>query len=177
MKVAAHSAKSGQGELGKSIHRVKSIRKAHDVECLKCDFVARSVQGLYHHMKSVHPQACPYQCNVCGQWFRTSHDHCVHENSVHTQKVLTCDLCNFSTYNQFCLTNHQHTHSNYKLQCEHCNVSLSLTSALKEHTARHFDSHTYPCEACDKTFASALLRKIHMVGKHGSAFICPLCQK
>ena len=147
------------------------------MECLECDFIARSVQGLYHHMKSVHPQACPYQCNVCGQWFRTSHDHCVHENSVHTQKVLTCDLCNFSTYNQFCLTNHQHTHSNYKLQCEHCNVSLSLTSALKEHTARHFDSHTYPCEACDKTFASALSRKIHVVGKHGVGFVCPLCQK
>ncbi len=100
-KVATHSAKSGQGELEKNANHVKSIRKAYDVECLECDFVARSVQGLYCHMKSVHPQVCPYQCNICSQWFGTSHDHCVHENSVHTQKVLTCDLCNFSTYNQF----------------------------------------------------------------------------
>ena len=65
------SIKFGQGELGKNADCVKSIRKTTDVEYLKCDFIARSVQGLYHHMKSVHPQACPYQCNVCGQWFRT----------------------------------------------------------------------------------------------------------
>ncbi len=41
-KVATHSTKSGQGELGKNANHVKSIRKAHDVECLECDFIARS---------------------------------------------------------------------------------------------------------------------------------------
>ncbi len=173
--MATWSADSAQGGLGRGENHVKSIRKMHDVECLECDFVARSVQGLYRHMKSVHPQAHPYQCNVCGQWFGTTHDRHVHENSIHTQKVLTCDLCNVSTYNQFWLTNHQHTHSNCKLQCEHCNVSLSSTSALKEHMARHFDSCTYPCEACNKTFASALSRKIHVVGKHRAGFVCPMC--
>ncbi len=84
VKVATQSANSDKGGLGRDANRVKSIRKVHDVECLECDFMARSVQGLYCHMKSVHPQAHPYQCNVCGQWFRTSHNHCVHENSVHT---------------------------------------------------------------------------------------------
>ena len=169
--------KPSQEETGKKADHVKSIRKTTDVECLEFDFIARSVQGLYHHMKSIHPQAYPYQCNICSQWFGTPYDCHVHENSVHTQKVLTCDLCNFNTYNQFQLTNHQCTHSNHKLQCEHCNVSLSLTSILKEHMARHFDSCTYPCEAYDKTFASVLSRKIHVVGKHGAGFVCPLYQK
>ncbi len=64
-KVATQSANSAQGGLGRDVNCVKSIRKMHDVECLECDFVARSAQGLCHYMKSVHPQAHPYQCNVC----------------------------------------------------------------------------------------------------------------
>ncbi len=120
---------------------ISSVRNKSDAltKCLECDFVTGSAQGLYRHMKGMHPQARPYQCTICGQWFGSPHDRWVHENSVHIQKVLNCDLCNFSTYNQFCLSNHQCTHSNHKLQCEHCNVSLSSASALKEHIARHFD--------------------------------------
>ncbi len=51
--------KPSQEETGKKADHVKSIRKTTDVECLEFDFIARSVQGLYHHMKSIHPQAHP----------------------------------------------------------------------------------------------------------------------
>ncbi len=71
--------------------------------------------------------------------------------------------------------NHTQTHSNKKLQCKYCNISLSSKGALDEHVKRHFDTKTYLYSKCDKEFASVLSRKIHMTGKHGPGFVCLDC--
>ena len=67
------------------------------------------------------------------------------------------------------------THSDRKLQCEYCDISLSSKGALDEHVKRHFDTKMYPCSKCDKEFASVLSRKIHMTDKHGPGFVCLDC--
>ena len=120
---------------------VKSARKSSQkpLSCFECGFRGKRARDLYWHMKASHPLGWPYQCADCGLWFNTEHDRCVHSNSVHAQEVLSCSMCSFTTYNKFCLMNHEHTHSNKKLQCDHCDVSLSSVSALREHQARHFD--------------------------------------
>ncbi len=132
-------------------------------------------QTLYRHMKQEHLQAKPYQCVTCSSWFNTFHDRRVHMNTVHASEILKCDHCNFSTYNRFCLENHKWMHSNTKLQCEHCDVTLSSKGVLTEHLKWHFDQNNYPCDRCDKTFASSLSRKIHIVGKHSPGYICLEC--
>ena len=157
----------------------KPARKAssESFPCIECKFCSKSARELYWHMKDVHPLAKPYQCSDCGLWFNTMHDRCIHSNSVHAQEVLSCTLCNFTTYNQFQLRNHEQMHRNKNLQCDYCDVSLSSMSALREHQAWHFDKQTYPCEYCDKSFASALLCQIHITGKYGPGFVCLWCEQ
>ncbi len=142
------------------------------LKCQKCAFWASSAHDLYRHMKCEHPQAKPYQCVTCGLWFNTFHDCRVHAYTVQKSEVLECDQCNFSTYNNFHLSNHMHTHSNTKLQCKHCDVSLSSKGALQEHLKCHFDESVYPCGKCNKVYASALLRKIHIIDKYGLGYTC-----
>ncbi len=156
----------------------KSVRKNAQkaLSCFECKFHGKSAREMYQHMKDVHPLARPYQCIDCSLWFNTEHNRHVHSNSVHAKEVLPCSLCSFMMYNQFCLTNHEHMHSNKKLQCNYCDVSLSLVGALKEYQAQHFDRQTYPCESCDKSFASALSCYIHVIGKHGPGFVCLKCK-
>ena len=126
-------------------------------------------------MKQDYPWAKPYQCVTCGTWFNTFHDRRVHMNNVHSSEVLKCDQCNFSIYNQFKLDNHKHMHSNAKLQCDHCDVVLSSKGALTEHLKRHYDQTDYPCDKCDKSFASTPSHKIHIVGKHSPGYVCLDC--
>ncbi len=119
----------------KAVDKPTRKTNSESFPCIECKFHGKSARELYWHMKDVHPLARPYQCSDCGLWFNTVHDRCVHSNSIHAWEVLSCTLCNFTTYNQFQLKNHECTHSNKKLQCDYCDVSLSSMSALHKHQA------------------------------------------
>ena len=155
-----------------SLHGKSSVGSViQELNCEECEFEGDTTQALYRHMKGEHPYTRPYQCIMYGMWFNTPHDQRVHMNSVHAWEVLQCDHCNFTMYNQSRLMNHKRMHSNKKLQCDYCDISLSSKGALDEHIKRHFDTNSYPCPKCDKEFASALSRKIHVTGKHRPGFM------
>ncbi|XP_003746383.1 zinc finger protein 710-like [Galendromus occidentalis] len=104
------------------------------------------------------------------------------ERHYHTHVIgYKCLLCDFTTLHRTRLAAHYPTHKREKarLECHICNATLSSTSALKKHIARHSEG-TICCKLCDyKTYDRFLLRE-HMATKHNEVmkkFKCEHCDE
>ena len=145
-------------------------------KCCVCQYKCKSAQILYNHMKKVHSDKKLYPCHSCSKSFNTDHDHQVHVNTVH-HKHLHCKLCKYVMYNNFRMTNHQHTHDLPKIECPHCDVKLCSNKALYDHIRRHADTTIYACSQCGKEFSSDASQHIHLWGKHSQGYVCPRCNE
>ena len=81
------------------------------IRCEECEFPADNVNDLVYHMYEFHPLEGfhseesfeeKFQCNYCGEKFKTKGDLMMHRKDVHTDRVNLCRYfaeghCNFGT--------------------------------------------------------------------------------
>ncbi len=155
----------------------KSKRQKLDSECCICDFIADTECQLSLHIKQIHPQERLYRCTKCSKAFNTYNDRDSHYYVVHRTKSVLCNLCDYTTANEYKIAKHIMIHSSSKLSCDRCDVELNSCKALREHTKRHLDDAWYNCNQCSKTFMSQVSLHQHVCGKHGAGFNCCKCSQ
>ncbi|OQR71969.1 zinc finger protein-like [Tropilaelaps mercedesae] len=115
---------------------------------------------------------CPFATNVPRDLERHYHTHFV---------GYRCLLCKFTTLHRTRLAAHYPSHKKERarFECRMCGATLSSTSALKKHVARHSEG-TICCSLCEyKTYDQFLLRE-HLATKHNDVrkrYKCEHCDK
>ncbi|XP_022708827.1 telomere zinc finger-associated protein-like [Varroa jacobsoni] len=125
------------------------------------------------------PLTYTLRCTVCSFVTNVPRDL---EKHYHTHFVgYRCLLCKFTTLHRTRLAAHYplHKKERARFECRMCGATLSSTSALKKHVARHSEG-TICCSMCEyKTYDQFLLRE-HLATKHNEVrkkYKCEHCDK
>ncbi|KAK7505629.1 hypothetical protein BaRGS_00002900 [Batillaria attramentaria] len=100
-----------------------------------------------------------FQCNVCSLTFSTKSKMYNHKRQ-HEDKSYTCHICGYKTRFKSNLNTHISTHTDVRpFQCEICQKTFKLKSALRNHSNLHGgDAAQFKCDICGK----GLTRKRHL---------------
>ncbi|XP_052866312.1 zinc finger protein 85-like [Anopheles cruzii] len=99
------------------------------VKCTLCDKEMRRGASMAKHMKTIHSQEDPVNCNLCGKVFRTSFHMMRH-------RANTCAA----------------TINSRPYKCEVCGKGFAMKLTMTEHMTTHTRTSLYQCAFCFKTF-------------------------
>jgi len=137
--------------------------------CVECDKVYMNERSRSLHIKSVHLQEKPYQCDICDKAFVCAsylNDH----RRVHDKiKPYQCSLCDKSFKTSRELTRHFRVHTGEKpFKCNDCGKRFSAPSNLSEHRTLHTGRLPYSCQGCGGKFRLWTTLKKHSVKCEGA---------
>ena len=152
-------------------------------QCQYCRQSFHKYPEFKTHIK-VHESEKNYKCTVrsCGKLF-TDLDLFLEHTSLHENKEYRCHICSklFKDLNQLNLHSYTHltdeqTREKQFFQCSKCKNKYSSLEALDHHLDTA--SHSFPCDQCDKEFASERLFRKHLAVTHTEGmFQCDICKK
>ena len=113
--------------------------------CDWCKFTTKWAQCLGSHMRKVHIDKEPFNCNICGKKMQSYSQLKKHQTK---RKSYKCELCEFSTHLPYSLTAHKRTHEIHK--CDQCNFSTDRFHYLTRHKKIHANEKDskFKCEWC-----------------------------
>ena len=152
-------------------------------QCQYCSESFQKYPEFKTHIK-IHESEKNYKCTVrsCGKLF-TDLDLFLEHTSLHENKEYRCHICSklFKDLNQLNLHSYTHltdeqTREKQFFQCSKCKNKYSSMEALDHHLDTA--SHSFPCDQCDKEFASERLFRKHLAVTHTEGmFQCNICKK
>ena len=142
--------------------------ETHLLHCPTCDYTGLGLKKLRRHRKQAHqaPDKEPprrKQCEICGAWVIYLK---MHKEQVHGKKVLNCDYCEYTSISKTAMTTHEKGHFLITQKCPICERRVKY---LKKHVSRcpmKNKGIKYPCDQCDKRFASSPILKTHVDRVH-----------
>ena len=106
--------------------------------CKHCGKEFKTYSNCAEHMRKVHENVTPFQCDHCPQSFGTRGRLNTHVTNKHTR--MKCDICNQDMCNKFILTRHKSSVHGIKpenvFDCEHCPLFFKTLVAKEKHVAK-----------------------------------------
>lgn len=93
-----------------------------------------------------------YSCSLCTRQFKRSRDLIVHERTHVQQMNHKCDICGYSTADNFYFRVHTRRHTT-QYNCDVCGKGCHTKRKLEVHKASH-SGKPFRCLICDKQYAS-----------------------
>lgn len=140
------------------------------IGCEICDRTFGKLKYLRKHIRELHDNATPFDCETCGKRFNRKANLLEHE-LIHQGKYLAeCKTCGKFYRTLSALKLHERTHTGEKpYKCDICNQkSYAYNTDLKRHkrAAHGIVSSSYPCTFCSKIFYEPKLLKNHTLRVH-----------
>ena len=167
----------------KEVH-LKQRRSNKIVKCKVCDFQNVTYE-LRKHMKEVHPEFKPFNCDDCDQSFALSMDlwshkkHCNLDPLVDKvskykrQKYFICTLCERMVTQITKLKEHMELehqidlYNHNKYACAQCPKLFTECLSLNQHVIlEHELTSNFQCSNCDESLVSNILLTAHMIESH-----------
>ena len=150
--------------------------------CQSCQINFQSKQLLVNHLKTIHFDPRPYQCDFCSKKFKTraslqKHSTKNHQNTLQTHQ---CDLCPKKFIKKIYLTNHKFKFHNLNksFMCNLCGKRFLTENSLKTHISTHENPVCFQCEVCQKEFHRKDRYDNHVkIHKGIKPFGCHICSK
>ncbi|WAR06493.1 ZN141-like protein [Mya arenaria] len=165
-----------KGDLNK--HMRKHTGK--QFSCRHCVFTTPLREYLASHVRQLHMTSRHYQCETCGQTFR-SHGNLAAHTRIHVGNYrFHCDRCPSKFTDQSNFLQHQRRHEGIKLHvCDHCGKSFVTSSDMRKHVRTHTGEHPFTCDQCGRTFkdGSSWKRHVKLHETDKNVFVCSLCRK
>ncbi|KAG5679410.1 hypothetical protein PVAND_008977 [Polypedilum vanderplanki] len=120
---------------------------------MNCNLVFNLKGNLKKHIKQVHDQERPFQCDICGISLKTK-NHLVNHLKIH-ENPKKCPICSIILPN---IDAHIKRHKQVKstFTCSQCNRECATKQALNEHIQRIHERKPlgkfYSCSVCDENF-------------------------
>ena len=120
----------------------------------------------------------PAQCPGCGKMFSQSSGMQLHYRSFHKGIKLSCNQCDYKTYQKVHLNTHINVkHKNIMLHCEMCFTAFTDKGNLKHHIDAIHRGVKYDCDHCEYKAKSRGSLKTHNEIKHqGVRHQCQYCE-
>ncbi|XP_052806860.1 uncharacterized protein LOC128236077 isoform X1 [Mya arenaria] len=148
--------------------------------CRHCVFTTPLREYLASHVRQLHMTSRHYQCETCGQTFR-SHGNLAAHTRIHVGNYrFHCDRCPSKFTDQSNFLQHQRRHEGIKLHvCDHCGKSFVTSSDMRKHVRTHTGEHPFTCDQCGRTFkdGSSWKRHVKLHETDKNVFVCSLCRK
>ncbi|CRK96021.1 CLUMA_CG009461, isoform A [Clunio marinus] len=133
---------------------------------------------LRHHLKNVHFNLKPYQCDICEKKFckiNLAQHMITHIDFEHRKKEFHCQICGTSFFKKQHLQTHMiGVHEKPKhLTCSICGRTFWTEKGLENHKLR---PHNIPCKICGKMLRkSALKEHLNVVHFKIKRYQCDIC--
>ncbi|XP_044731719.1 zinc finger protein 501-like [Chrysoperla carnea] len=122
----------------------------------------------------------PFTCDKCNKAFQKVWILGQHMHRKHRAKALKCSECELKLYHPLHLKEHQELiHNQSNLTCDVCNKVLKDIYKLKRHKLIHLSASLH-CQQCDKTFKDKFRLKSHNKEVHSATekyAACHICGK
>ncbi|ODM87353.1 putative zinc finger protein, partial [Orchesella cincta] len=121
-----------------------------------------------------------YQCNICGNRYRTKANFKNHLSCKTGIKLFNCDKCESSFNSLSHLKYHLRGHLGLRpFRCKICSRDFAQTGHLTRHVNQvHGNIRRYKCEHCPQEFYSKYSIKVHSVSHTGERpFVCQECNQ
>ncbi|XP_044727319.1 zinc finger protein 501-like [Chrysoperla carnea] len=122
----------------------------------------------------------PFTCDKCNKAFQKVWILGQHMHRKHRAKALKCSECELKLYHPLHLKEHQELiHNQSNLTCDVCNKVLKDIYKLKRHKLTHLSASLH-CQQCDKTFKDKFRLKSHNKEVHSATekyAACHICGK
>ncbi|XP_050465534.1 zinc finger protein 791-like isoform X9 [Cataglyphis hispanica] len=129
--------------------------------CEECDKVFANEEKLRKHMIKAHQKEKPFQCVLCGKYFKTEEFLKIHLKQHN--KRFTCDICGISKVSGYDLRLHKKKHNQeYVTHCEMCGKGFYTNQTLERHLLTHTGEKPFVCKVCNIAYASAAYLNMHM---------------
>ena len=155
--------------------------------CPKCPKKLKGSSNFFCHLRVVHENYRPHNCEVCGKTFGTKSNYANHQIAVHTRK---CDSCGSYVAETEPWAKGVTKHTERNILCGNCNkivlfysgTKLPVTSGTavkrirRERSDKDKDRQTYACEVCDKLFHKLYECKRHQQKHSDEKYnMCDVC--
>lgn len=148
----------------------KHLRESHisasnpSYQCLQCSFSTSNKDNLRKH--SIACTGEDRVCGICGQMFADKHIRLLHIQT-HNKKF-QCDTCGQQYRTNSKLKVHMASHSDQALyQCDECPKAYKFQLSLMYHKRAHRGILPYKCDVCDKGFHQKVKLNAHRWEDHG----------
>lgn len=146
------------------------IEKNYKCPIEDCDFTCSAPSILEKHIRYKHKNEKAHVCHLCGKtmgweaWHMERHLETVHK--LGTQ--LSCDQCDFKTYEKQSLMAHSRLHSGAMKQCTYkdCGYKSNRTSHITQHVESKHKGVIHRCSVCNKEFSRRETLVSHTRLKH-----------
>ncbi|XP_045480069.1 zinc finger protein draculin-like [Harmonia axyridis] len=153
-----------------------------EYKCDQCSRTYRQKYKLEQHKNKEHIGARRHICNVCQKKFFTFKDMNSHINMTHKKlRPHICKHCSKGFSSKYALKTHIRQHTNetpYK--CSVCGEGFRQNVSLRTHLkSKHNiqEDKNFPCEFCDKSFASCFALKVHLRLHNDNSYQCRDCKE
>ena len=177
-----HCGKEFENELKLKTHvdNVHLKKKVDESEmCQICNKLMKKYR-MKVHMKRVHDETSPSQCDSCGKYFKNKTKLKHHVRIYHKeQSKEACVICGKIVVKCYMKNHIKSVHDKVKdFQCATCGKSFSLKSCLKKHSIVHTGDKKEKCPHCGKLFSLRANLSVHIKRHVGiKDQICTYCGK
>ncbi|VVD05964.1 unnamed protein product [Leptidea sinapis] len=144
-----------------------NIRDLATFICDYCSKIYHKRAQLQNHIKWIHMDVRPHQCQWCGKRFYTSARLAEH-TVVHTRaRNFSCDICGLRLVSKMAVVYHRRRHTGEKpYECKDCGERFISSSRRSEHARRKHDGPKYQCTLCTSSFARSFDLRKHINKAH-----------
>lgn len=138
--------------------------------CCFCRKILSSRLCTQQHLRNSHFKTRKMLCDSCPKYFSSRHAISEHVK-IHSKSIFACNVCDYSTFTQRNLKNHQLNHAG-KIECHICNKKVVWLSM-------HMEIHKPKtlCPICQKEFSFKSNMKRHMLTHKEKLQKCNICNE
>lgn len=148
--------------VGETSFKEVYVKNESSIFCFCCNFTAVSRRDLDNHIKIHKVKKCLGCMNYIGSNSFSNHTKFV--CNLKTPNKVTCDVCNYKTFNKYSLNRHIKTHNMKPFTCQTCQSPFKTEKKMRNHSC--LSDGKFKCEYCEKIIScqSNLLK--HIKRKH-----------
>jgi len=162
-------------------HNLNSHTKR--IQCEFCEVQVATEALLKKHQQLKHSNIKPYQCDECGNSFRSKQYLQTHQNrhkgiKMEVKKVM-CDICGKEFQGSNTIKKHllsAHGIGVQDFQCDICDRKFISSNALKSHMEK--DHTETPCDECSAMVKVYMLKQHKLLkhtAEHLKPYVCNIC--